>query len=98
VVDTYVDAKDQVNNWCVAQVKDVDYEQKTVKLSFEGWSPRYDVVLKVNSTKIAAFRSYTQGYTGQQKNAFREFKIESVSMMLLEKKVQNILESKFLCF
>lgn len=63
-VQTYVDAKDQVNNWCVAQVVEQNIDDGTVRLRFEGWSLRYDVVLKKNSTKMAPFRSHTFGYTG----------------------------------
>jgi len=63
-VDTYVDAKDSVNNWCVAIVKNINHEEKTVKLGFEGWSSKYDIDVKRNSTKIAPFRTHTHGYTG----------------------------------
>jgi hypothetical protein len=63
-VDTYVDAKDSINNWCVAIVKNINHEEKTIRLSFEGWSSKYDIDVKRNSSKIAPFRTYTQGYTG----------------------------------
>lgn len=44
ILDSYVDSKDTVNHWCVAQVCDVDEEKNTVKIHFEGWSNRYDEV------------------------------------------------------
>jgi hypothetical protein len=43
-MDLYIDAKDTVNHWCVAQIKDIDHEKNTVKIHFEGWTQRYDEV------------------------------------------------------
>lgn len=63
-VDTYVDAKDSVNNWCVAQVKGFNFDEKTLRLGFEGWSSKYDIEIKRNSSKIAPFRQHSQCYTG----------------------------------
>lgn len=42
--DTYIDAKDTVNHWCVGQIVDVDDVKNQVKVHFEGWSTRYDEV------------------------------------------------------
>jgi hypothetical protein len=44
-LDSYVDAKDTVNHWCVGQVCDVDDEKGMVKIHFEGWTTRYDEVI-----------------------------------------------------
>ena len=63
-VQSFVDAKDQVNNWCVAYVIEENLDNNTVKLHFEGWSQRFEIVLKRNSNKMAPFRSHTRGYTG----------------------------------
>ena len=63
-VQSFVDAKDQVNNWCVAYVIEENFDNNTVKLHFEGWSARFELVLKRNSNKMAPFRSHTRGYTG----------------------------------
>ena len=60
----YVDAKDSVNNWCAAQIIEENVDQGTIKIHFEGWSDRHDVVIKKNSNKMAPFRSQTRGYTG----------------------------------
>ena len=70
-----MDAKDAVNNWCVAQVVEEYVDSGTVKIHFEGWSDRHDVVLKKNSNKMAPFRSQTRGYTGQRRVAYRDFKL-----------------------
>lgn len=38
----YIDAKDSVNVWCVAEVLDVIGNE--IKINFDGWSNRYDEV------------------------------------------------------
>ena len=63
-VGSFVDAKDTVNNWCMAQIVEENVDQQMVKVHFEGWSERYDVIIKKNSNKMAPFRSQTRGYTG----------------------------------
>lgn len=97
-VDTYVDAKDSVNNWCVAQVKGINFEEKTLRLGFEGWSSKYDIEIKRNSTKIAPFRQHSQCYTGQFKTAYRDFKMSPTYMAHIEKRIRQIMESNFLHF
>ena len=43
-LNTYIDAKDTVNHWCVGQIVDIDEDKNTLKVHFEGWSSRYDEV------------------------------------------------------
>ena len=93
-----MDAKDTVNNWCVAQVVEENVDQGTIKIHFEGWSDRHDVVLKKNSNKIAPFRSQTIGYTGQKRSAFRDFKLNQAQQIIIEKKVQHVIADRFSCF
>lgn len=40
----YIDAKDTVNNWCVAQVVERDDSDDTIKINFDGWSHKWDEV------------------------------------------------------
>jgi hypothetical protein len=77
---------------------DVDHDQRTVKLHFEGWSNRYDIEVKRNSNKMAPFRAFSFGYTGQQKSAFRDFKFNPTSMALLSNRLKEVLETDFKCF
>jgi hypothetical protein len=42
--DQYVDAKDGLNNWCVGEIKDINRQEQTMKVHFEGWGNRYDEV------------------------------------------------------
>jgi len=97
-VDTYVDAKDSINNWCVGQVKNVNPADKTVQINFEGWSTKYDIEIKRYSNKIAPFRTHTFGYTGQSSTAIRDFKFNQTYLAVLENKINEILDSDFRCF
>ncbi len=38
----YIDAQDSVNQWCLAQIVQVD--NKNLNIHFDGWSNRWDVV------------------------------------------------------
>ena len=40
----FIDAKDSVNNWCVAKVTDHDLQNQKIHIHFDGWSARYDEV------------------------------------------------------
>ena len=40
----YVDAKDTVSNWCVAEVIEVFEESNSIRVHYEGWTQRYDEV------------------------------------------------------
>ncbi len=97
-VDTFLDAKDTVNNWCVGQVKNVNPAERTVIIAFDGWSSKYDIELKRNSTKIAPFRTHTVGYTGQTSAAIRDFKFNQTYLSLLENKIDEIISTEFRCF
>lgn len=55
-LDSYVDAKDTVNHWCVAQICDIDEEKNLVKIHFDGWTNRYDEVsIRHKSSPITCF-------------------------------------------
>jgi len=97
-VTNFVDAKDSVNNWCVGQIVEENVDHGTVKVRFEGWSDKHDVVLKKNSNKLAPFRTQTMGYTGQRRAAFRDFRLNQAQQIIIEKKVQRVVDSKFTCF
>ena len=47
---------------------------------------------------MAPFRSQTVGYTGQRRIAYRDFKLNKAQQIIIEKKVQHILNSKLTCF
>jgi hypothetical protein len=95
----YVDARDQVNNWCVGQIIETNSETQTVTVHFDGWSDKYNVELPKKTSKIAPFRSYSRGYTGQQKVALRTgWSLNQTTFVMLETKIKEVIQSKFTCF
>lgn len=38
----FIDAQDSVNTWCLSQIVEVD--QRMLKVHFDGWSSKWDVV------------------------------------------------------
>ncbi len=67
-------------------------------INFEGWSSKYDIEIKRYSTKIAPFRTYTTGYTGQVSGALRDFKFNQTYLSLLENKINEVISTDFRCF
>ena len=63
-VGEFIDAVDSVNKWCLASVAQI-VSDTYVKVHFDGWSSKWDVAYKWNSWKVAPFRRYSKGYTGQ---------------------------------
>ena len=94
----YIDAKDSVNNWCVAKIIDHDLQHNRIQIHFDGWSQRYDEMVRPGSSRIATFRKYTQGYTGQSKVALRDFDLNYSYQVTLLNRIQRVIESDFLCF
>lgn len=95
----FVDARDQVNNWCLAQIIDINSEDQTVTVHFDGWSDKYNAPFPKKTNKIAPFRSHSKGYTGQQKVALRTgWNLNQTQIVMLEKKLKEIIQSKFTCF
>ena len=73
---SFVDKFDQNSNcWRVAIV--LQRNETTVDITYEGWSTKYDEnKIHVNDKSLGAYRKYTVGYTGQSKQAFRNFSIK----------------------
>lgn len=69
-IGSFIDAKDSVNNWCVATITEINDNKVTV--SFDGWSSKWKDTHLMRGPKIAPFRRYSYGYTGQAKAAIRE--------------------------
>lgn len=54
--------------------------------------------LRLNSSKIAPFRKYSKGYTGQRNIAYRDFALNYSYQVTLLNKIEKIIDSEFLCF
>ena len=80
--DIYIDCKDTMGCWCVAQI--ISAKKEKIQIHYIGWSKNYDEVLDVNSNKIAPFRRFSYGYTGQQSNSlyFKELSKDYLKKVL----------------
>lgn len=54
-----VDAKDSVNKWCPAVVRQVTASR--VLIHYEGWSKKWDEWFEIDSSRLDAFGAHTQG-------------------------------------
>ena len=91
--DAYLDAHDG-RAWRVSIVtKDDD---GIIGIHYEGWSPKFDEAgIKLPSAKILPFRRMTVGYTGQPKQAYREFKYDKETKERVEKELRKIMSDGF---
>jgi hypothetical protein len=55
-------------------------------------------IVRLSSSRIAHFRKHTNGYTGQQKVAIREFNLNYAYQVTLLNQIKRVLESEFRCF
>lgn len=55
----WVDARDTVNKWCVAQV--VDSNEETVTVHYKGWASKWDEAIPRDSPRLAELGTQTRG-------------------------------------
>ncbi len=89
----YVDAIDEAKNWCVAEV--VERSDDKIKIHFEGWSNKHDEFQPLKSKKLAPFRKYTRGYTGQKSIAYRIFNFDSNEFLKFKNLLNEEKENNF---
>jgi ubiquitin carboxyl-terminal hydrolase 9/24 len=70
-VGCFVDAKDTSGGWLVAKV--IETMPELVSVRYDGWSEKWNAVLPISSSKLAPFRKHTKNYTGQAKQAIRDW-------------------------
>ncbi len=66
-VGSFIDSKDTVNTWCVATIVDINRDNKKITVHFDGWSNKWDEVYFYSGAKVAPFRKFSSGYSGQTK-------------------------------
>jgi len=88
---TWVDGLDSINQWMAATVTEIDGNM--VKLHFDGWSDKWDELLRISSYKISPFRKHSVGYAGQVKVAIRrnEPSLEEYKEMIV--KIDSLIDS-----
>lgn len=95
----FIDARDSVNTWCVAQIVEVNNEAQTITIHYDGWSDKYNMTVPKKTSKIGPFRSQCKGYSGQHKVALRPgWSLNQTTLVMLETKIKEIIQTKFTCF
>ena len=89
---SYIDAKDSMNDWCVAEVSEICEKKKTITVIYDGWGQRA-ATYPFRSAKIAPFRKNTTKYTGPKRIAIREWKISEQELTEMQTQLNQILES-----
>ncbi len=90
VPSRYIDVDDR-GIWRVAIV--TERAGNVVSIHFEAWAPRYDERnVRLDSARLAPFRRRTMGYTGQEKQAYRDFKFQPAKHLEFEHRLEEILE------
>lgn len=56
-IGQWVDVKDTINQWCEAQVVNVNEDKALIH--YNGWGTRWDEWIEMASPRIAVFRTYT---------------------------------------
>ena len=89
----YIDAHDGTG-WRVGII--TKEENGAISIHYEGWGPKFDENgIKISSARIAPFRKMTVGYTGQVRQAYRDFKYTKEQKYKVEAGVKEIMASSF---
>jgi len=100
-VGNYVDSLDEAKTWCLGEI--MMRNGDVVKVHYEGWSSKFDeVIVKSNKimsikkvNKINHFRRYSKGYTGQKRNAYRDYNYNENDFNTLKTLINNIKDNEF---
>lgn len=91
-VQYFIDAKDSMNDWCVALVTEINEVNKTITVYHDGWGTR-TTTYPFRSSKIAPFRKNTAKYTGPKRGALRDWEISENELNDYQDQVNKILAS-----
>ena len=91
-VGYYIDAKDSMNDWCVAYVTDVSEGNKTITVYHDGWGTR-TTTYPSRSSKLAPFRRNTTKYTGPKREALRDWTISESELASYQEQLNKLLSS-----
>src|SRR5574343_675501 len=94
-VGFYIDAKDNSNDWCGAEVKDITKGQVTV--TFNEWAPKWEHTFPIRSPKIAPFRKNSRGYTGSRVRTVRSQQLPKETLNFMHFKVRSLMHGSMMC-
>ena len=88
---TYCDSLDETKNFCVGEI--IECQQEQVRVHFEGWSKKHDIVVVIGRTKkIDHFRKNTKGYTGQKMTAYRVLEFQREDFLQFKHAIKDLKE------
>ena len=94
-VGFYIDAKDNFNEWCVAEVKEITKSQVTV--TFNEWAPKWEHTFPIKSPKIAPFRKNSKGYTGSRARTVRSQQLSKDTLASMHSKIRSLMQESMFC-
>lgn len=94
-VGCFIDAKDTMNEWCVAEVKDVN--KLCVNIILDGWAPKWETSFPIKSLKLAPFRKMSKGYTGPKTKGYRNWEYSFDVLREMQQKIHFLLNGELQC-
>ena len=92
-VGWYVDYLDTMRIWSVVKILDINQSSEELMLEFDGWSSKWNTSCKINSRKLAPFRSKSVGYTGQKENAIRSWVYSGIELQEAEDYLNSLMKT-----
>lgn len=94
-VGFYIDAKDGFNEWCIAEVKEIN--KTTVTVTINEWAPKWETSFPIKSPKIAPFRKLSKGYAGTKGRGIKTLDFSKEALISMHQKLKVLLNADLLC-
>lgn len=95
-IGAYIDAKDSMNDWCVAKVIEVSPVLGKVTVVYDGWGNSRQCMYSLSSSKIAPFRKNSRGYLGPRRMAYRDWEFDRAELTIIQTFLQEKLSGDLL--
>lgn len=93
-VGYYIDAKDNMNEWCIAEVKDVT--KTSVKVMMNEWAPKWETIFPIKSSKIAPFRKNSKPNLSSKLRSCKTPEFSLSTLNFIHEKISLAIQSSLL--
>lgn len=93
-VGYYIDAKDNMNEWCIAEVRDLT--KTTVKVMMNEWAPKWESFFPIKSSKIAPFRKNSKSNSTSKLRSCKSSEFSLATLVSIHEKLKSILDTSLL--
>ena len=93
-VGYYIDAKDNMNEWCIAEVKDVT--KTSVKVMMNEWAPKWESTFPIKSSKIAPFRKNSKQNLSSKLRSCKSPEFSLGNLNFLHERISSAIQSSLL--